>query len=93
MYSYLSNKRSLTIIFLGKIFQALRSYQRPFVYLFLKKIIEKLGENRKNWLFSKASLYSFTKIPGPLSSRPLVYHLLGFDIFSRPYGYFQPYVY
>ena len=52
----LSNKRSPTIIIIGKIFQALRSYLRPFVYLFLKKIIEKLGENRKKWLFSKASL-------------------------------------
>ena len=28
-YSYLSNKRSPTIILFGKIFQALRSYQRP----------------------------------------------------------------
>ena len=47
-YSYLSNKRSPTIIL-----------------LFLKKIIEKLGENRKDRLFSKASFYNVTKIPGP----------------------------
>ena len=46
-YSYLSNKRSPTIILFGKIIQALRGYKRPLVYLFLKKIIEKLGENRK----------------------------------------------
>ena len=29
------------------------------------QIIEKLCENRKKWLFSKATLYSVTKIPGP----------------------------
>ena len=45
MYSYLSNKRRPTIILFGKIFQALRSYQRPFGYLFVEKIFEKLGEN------------------------------------------------
>ena len=27
--------------------------------------MKKLGENRKKWLFSKASLCSVTKIPGP----------------------------
>ena len=35
----------------------------------MKKIIEKLGENRKNWLFSKAFLYSVTKIAGALLAR------------------------
>ena len=59
-YSYLSNKRSSTIILFWKIFKALRSNERPFVY----KIIEKWGENKKR-LFSKPSLYSVTKIPGP----------------------------
>ena len=53
MYSYISDKRSPTIILLGKIFQALRSYWRPYVYLFLKKIIKKLGENRKIGYFQK----------------------------------------
>ena len=64
-YSYLFNKRSPIFILFGKIFQALGSYYRPFVYIFLKIIIEKLGENRKKWLFSKASLHSVIKIPGP----------------------------
>ena len=43
IYSYLSNKRRATFILLEEIFQALRSYSRPYVYLFLKKIIENLG--------------------------------------------------
>ena len=51
-YSHLSNKRRATFILFEEIFQALRSYSRPYVYLFLKKIIENLGENRKKWLFS-----------------------------------------
>ena len=64
-YSYVSNKRRATFILFEKIFQALRSYSRPYVYLFLKKIIENLGENRKKWLFSAISLFNLTKIPGP----------------------------
>ena len=88
---YLSNKRSPTIIILGKIVPALRSYQRLLVYLFLKKIIENLGENRKMWLFSAISLFDLTKIPGP----PLVPDptIIRFCYFSRPYVYLQPYVY
>ena len=61
------------------------------VYLFLKKIIEKFGENRKNCLFSKASLYNVTKIPGPLLVPDPSF--IRFRYFSRPYGYLQPYVY
>ena len=38
--------------------------------------MEKLGENRKKWRFSKASLYSISKIPDP--------RLLGLDIFPDP---------
>ena len=45
--SYLSDKRSPTIILFGKIFQALRNYY------FLKKIIEKLGENKKKVVIIK----------------------------------------
>ena len=44
--------------------------KRPFVHLFLKKIIEKLGENRKKWRFSKTFLDSVTKIP---NLQPYVY--------------------
>ena len=44
-YSYVSNKRRATFILFEEIFQALRCYSRPYVYLFLKKIIENLGEN------------------------------------------------
>ena len=64
-YSYVSNKRRATFILFEEIFQALCSYSRPYVYLFLKRIIEKLGENRKKWLFSTTSFYSVTTIPGP----------------------------
>ena len=46
-YSYVSNKRRATFILFEEIFQARRSYSRPYVYLFLKKIIENLGKNRK----------------------------------------------
>ena len=46
-YSYVSNKRRATFILFEEIFQALRSYFGPYVYLFLKKIIENLGGNRK----------------------------------------------
>ena len=45
-YSYISNKRRATFILFEEIFQALRNYSRPYVYLFLKTIIENLGENR-----------------------------------------------
>ena len=64
-YSYISNKRRATFIPFEEIFQALRCYSRPYVYLFLKKIIENLAENRKKWLFSAISLFNLTKIPGP----------------------------
>ena len=64
-YSYLSNKRRATFILFEEIFQALRSYSRPYVYFFLKKIIENLGENRKKWLSSAISLFNLIKIPGP----------------------------
>ena len=76
----------------------LEKYSRPYVVIkdptficFLKKIIEKSGENRKKWLFSKASLYMVTKIPGPtLVPDPSFIRII---YFSRPYGYLQPYVY
>ena len=42
-YSYLSNKRSPTIILFGKMFQALRSYKDPTFIFFLKKVIEKMA--------------------------------------------------
>ena len=46
-------------------------YSWPYVvikdpsFIYFKKIIEKLGVNRKKWLFSKTFLYSVTNIPGP----------------------------
>ena len=39
-YSYVSNKRRATFILFEEIFQALRSYSRPYVYLFLKKTLK-----------------------------------------------------
>ena len=92
LYSYVSNKRRATFILFEEIFQALRSYSRPYVYLFLKKIIENFGENRKKWLFSAISLFNLTKIPGPpLVPDPTFIRFLYF--FHRPYVYLQPYVY
>ena len=52
-YSYLSIKRSPTIILFGKIFQALHIYQRPYVYLFLKKIMENWAKIEKSGYFQK----------------------------------------
>ena len=65
IFSYISNNRRATFILFEEIFQALRTYSRPYIYLFFKKIIENLGENRKKWLFSAISLLNLTKIPGP----------------------------
>ena len=53
MYSYVSNKRRAMFILFEEIFQALRSYSRPYVYLFFKKIMEILGENKKSGYFQK----------------------------------------
>ena len=48
LYSYVSNKRRATFILFEEIFQALRTYSRPYVYLFFKKIIENLVKIEKS---------------------------------------------
>ena len=87
VYSYLSNKHSHTIILFGKIFRALRSYQRPYVYSFLKK----LGKKKKKGYFQKFLYIAFQKFQALRQFQTP--RLLGLDIFPRPYGYLQPYVY
>ena len=87
-YSYLSNKRSPTIILFGKIFQALRSYQRPCVYLFLKKLL-------KNWVKIEKIGY-FQKLLYIALQKFQALHKEGPDpsfIFFRLYDYSQPFVY
>ena len=39
-YSYVSNKRRATFILFEEIFQALRSYSRPYDYFFWKKSLK-----------------------------------------------------
>ena len=55
----------LRLFFLRKYSRPYAVIPDPYVYLFFKKIIENLGENRKKWLFSAISLSNLTKIPGP----------------------------
>ena len=82
---------ALWLFFLGKYSRSYAVSKDPSFIFFLKKIIEKLGENRKKWLFSKASLYSVTKIPGPtLVPDP---SFIRIREFYRPYGYLQSYIY
>ena len=55
---------ALRLFFLGKYSNPTQLIKTLRLFIF-EKIIEKLCENRKKWLFAKASLYSVTKIPGP----------------------------
>ena len=91
LYFYLSNKRIPTIIIFGKIFQALSSYQRPSFIYFWKKSLKNWVKIKKDGYFQKLLYIALQKF------QALRYFqtpcLLGFDIFSRPYVYLQPYVY
>ena len=64
-YSYISNKRSPTIILFGKKIPGPTQLLKTLRLFIFENIIEKLGENQKKWLFSKTSLHSVTKISGP----------------------------
>ena len=83
-HTHIFYKCSSTIILFGKIFQALTSYQRPFFFIFNKNHW-KMGKNRKNRLFSKASLNSEQKFHA--------LRLLHLDTFSKSYGYLQRFIY
>ena len=52
IYSYVSNKRRATFILFEEIFQVLRSYSRPYVYLFLKKSLKIWVKIEKSGFFS-----------------------------------------
>ena len=52
-YSYISNKRRDMFILFEEIFQALRSYSRPYVYFFFEKNHWKFG-----WKSKKVAIFS-----------------------------------
>ena len=62
-YSYVSNKRRRsTFILFEEIFQALLSYSRPYVYLFLKKSLKIWVKIEKSGYFQQFLCLIFKKI-------------------------------